>query len=135
MAVAYSANIGGTGVITGSPPNLVVPQVLEGKFGENTGLTFASFMAFAVPCMTINLILSWLWLAFLNWKEEKQHKIPGEETNSETKEKQVLKVIKQKYEALGPITCHELSSLICFGVVIFLWFFRRPLFMTGKQIK
>ena len=27
MAVAYSANIGGTGVITGSPPNLVVPQV------------------------------------------------------------------------------------------------------------
>jgi len=27
LAVAYSANIGGTGVITGSPPNLVVPQV------------------------------------------------------------------------------------------------------------
>ena len=29
MAVAYSANIGGTGVITGSPPNLVVPEVCE----------------------------------------------------------------------------------------------------------
>jgi len=28
LAVAYSANIGGTGVITGSPPNLVVPQVI-----------------------------------------------------------------------------------------------------------
>jgi di/tricarboxylate transporter len=31
MAVAYSANIGGTGVITGSPPNLVVPQVMENR--------------------------------------------------------------------------------------------------------
>ena len=29
MAVAYSANIGGTGVITGSPPNLVVPEVCD----------------------------------------------------------------------------------------------------------
>ena len=28
LAVAYSANIGGTGVITGSPPNLVVPEVI-----------------------------------------------------------------------------------------------------------
>ena len=28
MAVAYSAYIGGTGVITGSPPNLVVPEVI-----------------------------------------------------------------------------------------------------------
>lgn len=47
MSIAYAANIGGTGVITGSPPNLVVPDVLSQNFGPDTGLTFASWMAFA----------------------------------------------------------------------------------------
>ncbi len=27
LSVAYAANVGGTGVMTGSPPNLVLPQV------------------------------------------------------------------------------------------------------------
>jgi len=62
LAVAYAANIGGTGVITGSPPNLVVPDTLIQRFGDTTGLTFASWMAFAIPVMLLNVILAWLWL-------------------------------------------------------------------------
>ena len=133
LAVAYSANIGGTGVITGSPPNLVVPQVMQGRFGDATGLTFASWMAFCVPVMSVNLVLSWIWLSYLGWREEKKHKIPGEENvDSKAKENQIMKMMRQKYEALGPIRCHELSVLICFVTVICLWFFRKPLFMLGK---
>ena len=132
MAVAYAANIGGTGVITGSPPNLVVPQILETRFGDSTGLTFASWMAFAVPIVAVNLILSWLWLSYMAWRDEKRHMIPGEEDiDKKQKEAQIMKVIKQKYTNLGPIRCHELSALICFVIVMLLWFFRKPLFMPG----
>ena len=63
LGIAMSSNIGGTGVVTGTPPNLVAPDVLGKKFGEGTsGLTFASWMAFAIPVMLVNLILAWLWL-------------------------------------------------------------------------
>ena len=45
--------------------------------------------------------------------------------------RQVEEVMKEKYKALGPISTHEVSILICFVIVILLWFFRQPLFMTG----
>ena len=97
LAVAYSANIGGTGVITGSPPNLVVPQVMLNRFGDSTGLTFASWMAFCVPVMSVNLVLSWIWLSYLGWKEEKKHAIPGQESNTKAKENNIRKIMKEKY--------------------------------------
>lgn len=136
IAVAYSANIGGTGVITGSPPNLVVPQVMQNRFGPDTGLNFASWMAFAIPLMSVNLIISWLWLIFLAWNRNRKaagQNMSDEDTPEEKKEKQaqISAVMRQRYDALGKITTHELSVLLCFVTVIGLWFFRRPLFMPG----
>ena len=48
--------IGGTGVITGSPPNLVVLNVLDSAYGEGVSpLTYASWMGFCVPLMVVKL--------------------------------------------------------------------------------
>ena len=106
---------------------------MENRFGDSTGLTFASWMAFAVPLCFVNLILSWMWLSYLGWKENKKYLLPGEDNiDPKQKEAQILKVMKQKYTNLGPLRCHELSVLICFIIVILLWFFRKPLFMFGK---
>merc|ERR1719189_3486536 len=108
MAVAYSANIGGTGVITGSPPNLVVPEVLDNRFGPATGLTFASWMAFAIPVMSVNLILSRAWLYFQSWVTEKRRKKKQrasmddmeEEIPTAEKERLIKQVMKERHESL-----------------------------------
>ena len=92
MSIAYAANIGGTGVVTGSPPNLVVPETLNKNFGPMTGLTFASWMAFAIPVMLLNLVLAWFWLQKLqNWYPG------GGQKRSEEQEQRAMRVIKERW--------------------------------------
>jgi len=124
MSIAYAANIGGTGVITGSPPNLVVPDVLK-QFGDQTGLTFASWMAFAIPVMLLNTVLAWLWLLLL------QRLYLGKDTKTKDQQDRAMKVIKEKYATLGRITLHELQVFVLFIILILLWFFQSPKFMPG----
>jgi len=127
LGIAIAANIGGTGVITGTPPNLVVPDILQKSFGPGTGLTFASWMAFAIPVMLVNLLLAWLWLQrLLRW-------YPGGKENQGSKEKEerAVKAINKKYEELGKMSTHEIQVLLLFILLIFLWFFKTPIFMHG----
>ena len=45
LSCAYASNIWGTGVITGSPPNLGVLSTLNKDYGEgNAPLSYASWM-------------------------------------------------------------------------------------------
>jgi len=129
LGIAVAANIGGTGVITGTPPNLVVPDVLQKKFGPDTGLTFASWMAFAIPVMLVNLFLSWLWLQIIQrtYPGGKQ----GKDEKGMDKKDEAMKAIKKKYTELGRMTCHEIQVLVLFIILILLWFFKTPIFMPG----
>jgi len=126
MSIAYAANIGGTGVVTGSPPNLVVPESLNKNFGPSTGLTFASWMAFAIPVMLLNLGLAWLWLQKLqSWYPG------GGEKRSKDQEDRAMRVIKERYGKLGSMSMHEIQVFVLFLILILLWFFKTPLFMPG----
>ena len=113
-------------MITGSPPNLVVPDVLISSFGQNTGLTFASWMAFAIPVMLVNTVLAWLWLQLL------QSWYPGGKIKKgKEQEERAMKVIKEKYDSLGSMNLHEAQVLVLFIILICLWFFKTPIFMPG----
>ena len=53
-------------------------QVLNARFGPKTSLTFASWMAFCIPLMAVNLFLAWFWMLAVNWRPKKKSKIATE---------------------------------------------------------
>ncbi|GAB6030174.1 hypothetical protein CHUAL_005850 [Chamberlinius hualienensis] len=125
LSVAYSANIGGTGTMTGSGPNLVLKGMLTNIYGPNTGLNFATWMLFGIPTMLLCVVGAYGWLLFLY--RFKRPKIHSDEDNS----KFVRHIVKVKYDDLGPITFHEICVLVLFIAVVLLWFFRDPQFIPG----
>lgn len=125
LSVAYSANIGGTGTMTGSGPNLVLKGMLAQRYGSASGLNFATWMLFGVPTMILCLIGAFIWLMFLYTC--RRPKMTRQDNNS----KFVKQIIQTKYDDLGPITFHEVSVLLLFIFVVLLWFFRDPQFIDG----
>ena len=47
------------------------------------------------------------------------------------RDKDVIKVIRQKFKDLGPMTFHEAAVLVLFIICVLLWFFRDPGFISG----
>ena len=126
LACAYSANIGGTGVITGTPPNLVVLSTLNDDFGSDHPLSYATWMAFCVPLMLLNTVIAWLAILLIM-----RLTLGPDTAGSRDKEQRIKKVILTRREALGRITLHEVQVVVLFLALILLWFFQSPRFMPG----
>jgi len=123
LACAYASNIGGTGVITGSPPNLVPIKELN-----NTGspLSFASWMDFCIPLMLVNVIIAWIWLQVLQSIYTR-----GSPPQTVEETLRIKRTIEDKKRNLGKMRLHELQVLILFIILVFLWFFKNPKFIEG----
>ncbi len=133
MAICFSANVGGTGTIIGTPPNLVMVEFLE-VFEENP-ITFANWMAYTLPQMLLCLAAIWLWLYVyyigVPLPSRKKDTAAAKELQAQRRNETVGKVINEKYSELGSVTFHEGSVLALFVVLLSLWFFREPGFMPG----
>ena len=107
LSCAYSANMGGTGVITGllvfivthmtsfqtprnsgTPANLVVLSTLEADYGAGHPLSYATWMAFTVPLMLVNTLVAWgLFCAITRFVSH------SKANRGDEKEKQIEKVL------------------------------------------
>ncbi|KAK8732054.1 hypothetical protein OTU49_007162, partial [Cherax quadricarinatus] len=127
LAVAFAANIGGTGSPLGCGPNLVMMGILQSTFSEPTDLNFATWMMFNVPGMILCGILGWCWLQVLYMccgNNRVQRSSPAQE--------QAMKAfLREHYRSLGRITQHEVVVFISFSFLVFLWVFRAPGFIPG----
>ncbi|GFT04206.1 hypothetical protein NPIL_600701 [Nephila pilipes] len=124
LSVCYAANIGGTGTLTGTGPNLVLKGMLEELHPESHEITFATWMMYNVPGMVLCVCIAWfyLWLVYIRCSNVNH--------NVESKEK-IRGIISKRYDGLGSISSQEATVLLMFFILVFLWVFRAPKFIPG----
>jgi di/tricarboxylate transporter len=109
LGVAYAANIGGMATLIGTAPNGMLVGILQNFTGEE--LSFANWLAFAVPlCCALVLCL---WLFFCYHFTSRAHP-PDLEVSQ----------LRGQLRGLGPMSWEERTISGVFLVMVFLWLTR-----------
>ncbi|PVD31361.1 hypothetical protein C0Q70_06773 [Pomacea canaliculata] len=130
LSIAYACNVGGIATLTGTPPNLVLKGQADDFFNarykqlglreDGSGITFANWMAFALPMSAITLVLGWVVLMLLFLRLNVCRRIPPEQT------KAVKKVIMEEWKSMGRMTMAEGQVLVLFVFLAVMWISRDP---------
>ena len=62
LSIAYSASIGGTGTLVGTPPNLIFVSTAQELFPSSPDILFNDWLKFGIPFVMIFLPLVWIYL-------------------------------------------------------------------------
>ncbi|HEX2217011.1 MAG TPA: DASS family sodium-coupled anion symporter, partial [Xanthobacteraceae bacterium] len=113
LGVAYAASIGGMATLIGSPPNALAASYLEQTF--QVQISFAEWMAIALPITAPMLILAYLTLTRLTFPFSKS--LAGTETH----------IVADMLRDMGPVSAPEKRVAIVFTAVSAAWIFH-PLY-------
>ncbi|XP_026740820.1 protein I'm not dead yet [Trichoplusia ni] len=133
LSIAYASTLGGCGTLVGTATNSAFKGIFDSEFPEySSSVNFFWFMAYSTPPMLIMQLLVWLalqvtFMGMFRPNSEAARKVNKASSGSIT----TMKVIKEQYRNLGPITFHERASGLLFILAVFLYIFRRPGFMPG----
>ena len=121
LAVAWSANIGGMATLTGTGPNLVLAGDFTDLYPAGPGLSFAHWLAFALPLAVAFLLCAWQLLVRVMLR----HSRGLYDTDA------AAAAIRTQYAALGPMSFRERLVLGDFAALAVLWITRDPKFIPG----
>ena len=91
-------------------------------YPDQSDLNYATWLLFSLPALLASVLLCWGWLLLM---------FRGCCGGGQQEEGKVKKVLKAKYEELGPITFKEVMVGVCFMLLVFALFFQEPQFMPG----
>ncbi|KAL0868019.1 hypothetical protein ABMA27_008672 [Loxostege sticticalis] len=133
LSIAYASTLGGCGTLVGTATNSAFKGIFDSEFPEYSGsVNFFRFMVYSTPPMLVMQLLVWLalqitFMGMFRPNSEAARQVALASSGSTA----TLKVIKEHYRNLGPITFHERSSGLLFIFAVFLYIFRKPGFMPG----
>lgn len=121
LAVAYSASIGGTATLIGTPPNLAFRRITEILFPAAPEITFAQWLLFAFPLALLLLLVLWVLFAF---------RAPARsgDLHAETG------MIRTQYDAMGKMTYEQAVVMVVFVTLGVLWMTRTGFTMGAIDI-
>ncbi len=119
LAIAYSASIGGTGTLIGTPPNLVFTGMMEKLFPEAPAFSFFEWMKIGIPLLVIFLPLLWFYII-------RFYKIEGSLSSGS--------IIETEIKQLGGLTVAQKRVLLVFIITALGWIFRRDFMIDDTRI-
>ncbi len=90
LSIAYSASIGGIATLIGTPPNLMFLEFYE-QYAPGETISFAAWMALAMPFTAAMLLLAWLLLTRVLFPVGAEPMLGGKS------------IIREQLQALGPL--------------------------------
>jgi len=133
LSVSYSAQLGGTGLLTGCTPNLVTLAYMSKRF-PGSNMNFVNWSGFAFPTMLIVVLYGWVWLqiCFMGFRSIFGCRRGDDESSAA--DAAVSALIRRKYKALGRLRFNECAVMTLFLILFLLWFSRAPGFAPGYEV-
>ncbi|XP_037938715.1 protein I'm not dead yet-like [Teleopsis dalmanni] len=133
LSTIYGISIGGCATLIGSDTNLVFKAIYEARFPETTQkLDFPIYMLYAAPMCIIATVLIWFITEITHFGFGRPNSEEGKEVAAGSQNADAISsLMNQKYNELGPMSCHEIQVVIIFLIMITMLFTRSPGFFTG----
>ena len=109
LCIAYSASIGGTGTLVGTPPNLVFVSTVQELFPDSQAVLFSDWLKIGIPFVILFLPIAWIYLV-------KYFGVSGNLEGSSY-------IIEKEYQDMGPMSVAEkkVSVIVLFYALGFIF--------------